>query len=98
MTGTSGSSMNPMPEQQRDVAVALEDAHVAHDDQREDEHRDADRDPDRLDARLLRVVAAGARRAGRSSTKPMPFSIAASGSSVPSAAGAKRRTARCATR
>ena len=98
MTGASGSSMKQDAEQQRDVAVAREDADVAHDDEREDEHRDPDRDPHRLDARLLAGSRCPAPASRAIMTKPMPFNIAAIGSSVPSAAGANRRTARCATR
>ena len=54
--GASGRSSAPTPEHRDRVAVALEHAHVAHDDQREHEHADADRDPERLHPRLVRVL------------------------------------------
>ena len=89
--------MNAMPEQRARVAVALEDAHVAHDDQREHEHRDPDRDPHRLHARLLRVVAAGAREPG-DRDEADAVEHRRERQQRPVGAGAKRRIARWATR
>ena len=86
--GAAGSSD---AEQRERVAVALEQARVAHE----------DRAWRRTRPRRPRPRPAWMRARSRSRreivTKPMPFSTAASGSSVASAPGAKRRTARCAT-
>src|SRR3954454_18501226 len=42
-------------EPQHRVPIALEEAHVAYDEEREDEHADPDRDPERLHAREVRL-------------------------------------------
>ena len=59
--GRERQEQEQQAEQQGGVPVSLEDSHVAHDDERENEHADGDRDPHRLRARLRRG------RAGRSS-------------------------------
>ena len=66
MPGRERQEQEDDAEQQQRVAVTLEDADVANDEQREDEHADPDRDPHRLHARLLGVVGSAALRGGRS--------------------------------